>query len=98
MARRGAVVVVVGHKVTKLKVAAVTAHPVRFGRCGTRSQLSDAHNIVSKLVRSGEIWTGDVSDGCIFKLETRLFRPLRGPGDHRSVWAGIWGLSNQMMK
>ena len=53
--RWGAVVVVVGHKIQKLKVAAFMARLVRFGCCGARSQLSFYHIITFKLVRSGEI-------------------------------------------
>ena len=51
--RWGAVVVVVGHKIQKLKVAAFMARLVRFGCCGARSQLSFYHIITFKLVRSG---------------------------------------------
>ena len=53
--RCGAVVVVVGHKIPKLKVAAAMARPVRFGCCGAHSELSFYHIVTFKLVRSGEI-------------------------------------------
>ena len=53
--RWGVVVVVVGHKIQKLKVAAFMARLVRFGCCGARSQLSFYHIITFKLVRSAEI-------------------------------------------
>ncbi len=57
MARRGAVVVVVGHKVTKLKVASFMARLVYFGCCGARSQLSFYHIITFKLAWTAELWS-----------------------------------------
>ena len=56
LAWRGAVVVVVGHTIPKLKAAAFMAHPVRFGCCGARSQLSFYHIITFKLARTAELW------------------------------------------
>ena len=38
LAWRGAVVVVVGHAIPKLKVAAFMAHPVRSGCCGANGK------------------------------------------------------------
>ena len=54
--RCGAVVVVVGHKIPKLKVAASMARPVRFGCCEGRFQLYFYHIIIFRGVRTGVLW------------------------------------------